>query len=177
MSLPPWMLGVILVAFAGIPVVWFLKVWLDRRDAKRAVKPIPGSLIPAGYLGEANATALGLAFNNALERIATLGPWPRERLFAALIPVSPVVAVQATFTWKNVAGEQVGGETVGNVMRVGPDWGSLCHEAAHLAELAVTGTTDDGRLPGSLKHPSWVVNGLDQADQAYRSWLKVQPKA
>lgn len=174
-ELQPWVLGLILGTVGGLIVLQFVwDAWLKRK-AKDEAKPVPGASVPMTYVGEVNPLALGLAVNQALELLVRLGPWPRETLFGRLTSVEPVLSIQKTNLWFNSAGQKVGGETVGNVLRVGKDLSALCHELAHLSQMVSLGITDHSFDPKTGKHPGWDKSGLDQADQAYRSWLKVQP--
>lgn len=71
------------------------------------------------------------------------------------------VIVAPTGTWKDSAGQTVGGQTYFTIIQVDQGLTSLCHEVAHVLEFAIDGAVD-------ALHSRWEARGIHAADEDYR---------
>ncbi len=172
MTLPAWLAWVIpLAALGGALVPLFVRL---RKDAvfNARFEPVPLVRVPMSYATDAGTApiAIGRAAELAVASICAHGPWTATEVERALAGLR--IYVNKAETWLNTEGEKVGGETIGDIVYVGPSLKSLGHESGHRAEKVLTGYTAGGRMPdGSLGHPGWVANHLNDADRSYRAVL------
>ncbi len=172
MTLPAWLAWVIpLAALGGALVPLFVRL---RKDAlfNARFQPVPLVRVAMSYATDAGTApiAIGRAAELAVASICAHGPWTATEVERALGGLR--IYVNALEKWQQVGGGLVGGETIGDIVYVGPSLSALAHEMAHRSELILNGFTADGRMPdGSLGHPGWVANHLNDADRSYRAVL------
>lgn len=117
---------------------------------------VPGAKVYSTDSAEVQQVDLALA--KALDSLQEFGPWPtskKEALAALRIIVAP------TGTWKDSAGQTVGGQAYYTIIQVDQGLTSLCHEVAHVLEFAIDGAVD-------ASHSRWEARGIHAADEDYR---------
>lgn len=154
---------VVLLTLAGAGTAIAIK--LKQPKTQWTKIPLAGG---AQYANEPHVDGKRLAdaFFKARDLLWTKTNFPASRVNAALQNVS--IKVMPFNTWKNGAGQTVGGEmTVPFCPTVGKDLSALLHELVHVVEFSNDGATDD-------EHARWEARGVWVADNAYRAWLAEQ---
>ena len=158
----PITLSVVIVLILGVAVavtvvlvkafeqhVWIWHSVVCRDITVQVVAPISPPVTDSQVKG---------AVNLAIDALSAV--WTKATVIRQLEGVS--IFVVNGSKWQNIAGQWVGGEQDGGVLKVDIGLTSLMHEMAHLMEFKLTGKTDDSHL-------MWQSNGLYAADNVYRN--------
>ncbi len=112
------------------------------------------------YNTSENDVKLHQAVSVSVGKLKTV--WGFENVLIALENVR--ILIREDNDWIDVYGRHIGGAASGNLIVIGADFTALCHELAHVCELAIDHTVDDD-------HFGWSNKGIALADLAYREWL------
>lgn len=113
-------------------------------------------LLPKGEDPRRLAAAVDLAY------VALANVWPAPAVHATISTLQ--IFVVNGLTWKNIAGQTVGGEQDGRIIKVPKDLSSLAHEIAHACEFDIDKRVDE-------THEKWATNGITSADEKFRGQL------
>lgn len=127
-------------------------------------KPLhtPGFTVKVAKPADVTEVQVQRAVELAVEQLSTV--WKPFDVRYHMEGVSILVA--SVEKWQS-AGQTVGGEQDGSMLKVNKSMDSLFHECAHWLELELDGARDDA-------HANWAAKGIFAADDRYRAALGAQ---
>jgi hypothetical protein len=152
-------IGIILAVgmLSTVAAVVIPKIIATRAEAAQwsPLLTVAGAMVRATDPAEVKRVDLALA--RALDSLQEFGPWKQgkqEALAKLRVIVNPVES------WKDSTGQWVAGQTYFTTVTVGVSLAALCHEVAHVLEIALDGASDD-------THRTWVARGITAATDDY----------
>jgi hypothetical protein len=141
----------VVLAFFGVAVYDFLFRG-ERERWRTLVGAFPFRYDSSAVEPTVNEAELVTAVNRAYQTLAMLGPWERKDIISALSRVCILIVSipEHCFAPQN------------SVVQVDFELRLLCHELAHVCEVAI-----DKKLDRA--HARWLYRGLAKAETAYHS--------